>query len=409
MIPLLSLKQFLRDMRNQKLRTLMTMFGILWGTVAILILMGFGTGLQQSQIKRFKGLGDNISMIWPGMTSKPWKGLPRGRRIHFTEEDVAHIKSSNPNINISPEYRRWSVSLKSGKTNKLAYVAGVWPEFGDMRNVIPQAGGRFIDALDMLERKRVIFLGDELAQNLFGTEDIIGRSLLVNGAPFTVIGVMKEKDQNSSYSGRDNNQSWIPSTTFRTMWTRRYPDIMIVQPPEMKNMASVKKSIYAFLSAKYTFDPDDKESLQIWDTTESFKVFYDFFAAFKVFLIGIGLMTLIAGGIGVTNIMNVVLEERTKEIGIKMAVGAKKSNIMAQFLFETIILTAIGGALGFLIAHLTVWAFPARYTEYVGVPTINTSGAFLAIAALGLVALASGYFPARRAATLEPVKALKLF
>ena len=184
---------------------------------------------------------------------------------------------------------------------------------------------------------------------------------------------------------------------------------MIVQAPEMKNMASVKKNIYAFLSAKYTFDPDDKESLQIWDTTESFKFFYDFFSAFKIFLVGIGLMTLIAGGIGVTNIMNVVLEERTKEIGIKMAVGAKKSNIMVQFLFETIILTAAGGALGFLIAHLTVWAFPAQLTEYVGVPNINMYGALFAVAALGMVALVSGYFPARRAAGLEPVKALKLF
>ncbi|UCD94990.1 MAG: FtsX-like permease family protein, partial [Candidatus Zixiibacteriota bacterium] len=169
------------------------------------------------------------------------------------------------------------------------------------------------------------------------------------------------------------------------------------------------REIRGFLASKYKFDPEDTEALMIWDTTETFKFFAAFFLAFRAFLVGIGCLTLITGGIGVTNIMNVVLEERTKEIGVKMAVGARKSTIMLQFLFETGVLTIIGGGLGFLLAMLVIWAYPVSLIEYLGVPVVNTYGAVFAILVLGIVALVSGIFPARRAANLEPVKALKLF
>jgi putative ABC transport system permease protein len=411
MMPLLSIKQFFRDMRNQKMRTLMTMFGILWGTVAIILLMGFGTGLQKHNDKEMKGLGENISIIWGGgVTSKPWKGLPRGRRIWFTEEDVARMKSSLNTINhISPEFTRYSVPIKNKRANKLTRISGIWPEFSEMRNIIPQMGGRFINALDMAEKRRVVFLGNERAKDLFGEDDPIGKTVFVKNVPFTVIGVMKEKSQNSSYGGRDSRQAWIPSTTFKTMWTQRYPNNMIVQSPTPYAMVKVKKDIFRYMSNKYNFDPEDTEALFIWDTTEGLKFLTTFFLAFKFFLVGIGCLTLITGGIGVTNIMNVVLEERTKEIGIKMAVGAKKKTIMGQFLFETIILTALGGSLGFIISALLITFFPRNFEEYIGVPTLDITGAVFAVIVLGIVALVSGYFPARRAANLEPVKALKLF
>lgn len=406
----MAVRQLFRDMQKQKLRTLMTIFGILWGTVAVVLLMGFGNGLNDHFITQFKGLGENIAMYWPGLTSKPWHGLPRGRRIWFTENDVASMKANIHSIErISPEYRRWSVPIKSDRDNVLSYVAGVWPEFCEMRNIIPQMGGRFLNALDMAEKRRVVFLGNELAKDLFESDDPIGKRILLNNAPFTVIGVLKPKQQNSSYSGRDHSHAWIPSTTFKTMWSYRYANMMIVQAPRPGLMPRIERQIYRYLSDKYNFDPSDKETLMVWDTTEGFKSFYIFFAAFTVFLVSIGCMTLVTGGIGVTNIMNVVLEERTKEIGIKMAVGAKKITIMFQFLFETILLTAIGGILGFGVAAAVIYATGDRFAEHVGVPTLDVKGAVIAVLILGIVALASGYFPARRAANLEPVKALKLF
>jgi len=397
-------------MRKQKLRTLMTMFGILWGTVSVILLMAFGTGLYENQLKRFRGLGENISIIWPGLTSEPWQGLPRGRRIRFTEDDVSRMKARLGSVEkISPEYARYSVPLKSKRNNLVARVAGVWPEFGEMRNLIPQAGGRFINAYDMAEKRRVVFLGNKLAEDLFMNEDVVGLTVMINNVPFTVIGIMKPKDQNSSYSGRDYNHCWIPSSTFKTMWSHRYPQLMIAQSETPAKMARVKSDIYGFLASKYSFNPKDTEALMVWDTTEGLKFFATFFLAFRAFLVGIGCMTLITGGIGVTNIMNVVLEERTKEIGIKMAVGAKKYIIMIQFMFETILLTAIGGTLGFLIAFGIISVFPASLAEYTGIPTINPAGALLAISIIGIIALIAGFFPARRAASLEPVRALKLF
>ena len=410
MFQLLSIRQFFRDMRHQKLRTFMTMFGILWGTAAVIILLGFGTGLYKYQIKRFKGLGENICIFWPGLTSKPWKGLPRGRRIRFTEEDVARIKASVTSLKrISPEFARSSVPMKTGRNNLVARVAGVWPEFSEMRNLIPQAGGRFINAMDMAEKRRVVFLGNRLAERLFGQGDHVGRTFFIDNIPFTVIGIMSPKEQNSSYSGRDYNHAWIPSSTFKTMWSHRYPQMMIAQAQKPSMMGRVKKDIEGVLGTKYSFDPEDTEALMIWDTTEGFKFFATFFLAFRAFLVGIGCMTLVTGGIGVSNIMNVVLEERTKEIGIKMAMGAKKRLIMIQFMFETILLTAIGGALGFLLAFGIMKAVPPSLTENIGEPTVTLAGGLIAIGIIGVIAIVAGFFPARRAANLEPVKALKLF
>ena len=194
------------------------------------------------------------------------------------------------------------------------------------------------------------------------------------------------------------------------MYSRRYPSNTVVQAVDASEMESVKTGIYQYLARRYNFDPDDTEALSIWDTTEGFRFFNTFFLAFRMFLVGIGCLTLITGGIGVTNIMNVILEERTKEIGIKMALGAKKGTILMQFMFETILLTVLGGSIGFLIAMGIVKIYPLlNLTEHLGTPTVRIGGALLAASILGVLAFLAGIFPARRAASLEPVKALKLF
>jgi putative ABC transport system permease protein len=411
MFPLLSFKQFFNDMRRQKLRSALTMFGIFWGTCSIVLLFAFGKGITEAQIKSQKGLGDNIAIIWPGVTSKEFKGLPTGRSIRLTEEDISYLKDNAKTIwRISPEYQKWSVQLKYGKQNTLRYIGGVWPEFSDMRNVIPDDGSRFINERDMSEKRRVIFLGDQLKKDLFDTDEAVGKQILVNGTPFTVIGVMKEKEQNSSYTGRDNREAWIPASTFKAMFSRNYINLFIVQSPPTTSMKVTKQEIYKLLSGRHRFDPSDKETLGTWDTTEGIAFLKTFFLAFRYFLIGIGIATLITGGIGVSNIMNVVLEERTKEIGIKMAVGAHKSTILMQFVIETLLITAVGGFLGFVFAYAVVQVFPMfKLEEYIGVPQVDVWGGLLIIIILGVVGFVAGFFPARRAANLQPVQALKLF
>lgn len=411
MLPLLSIKQFFRDMRNQKLRTLMTMFGIMWGTVSVILLMAFGTGLHEYQVQRFRGLGEFITIIWPGMTSQPWEGLPRGRRIRPTEDDVVRMQKTLSSIkSISPEFTRHNVMLKSPKENMVARVSGVWPEFHEMRNIIPAQGGRFINDKDMADRRRTIFIGDELAEKLYAGEDPVGQSMQLNGMPFVIVGVMQPKIQNSSYGGRDNRNCYIPSTTFLNMYSNRFPNNIVVQAPDAAKMERTKDDIYKYMAGRYNFNPADTEALSIWDTTEGFRFFNTFFLAFRMFLVGIGCLTLITAGIGVTNIMNVVLEERSKEIGIKMALGAKRINILMQFMFETVLLTILGGTIGFLIALAIVKVFPLlNLTEHLGTPTLRAGGAIMTTSILGLLAFLAGIFPARRAASLEPVKALKLF
>lgn len=411
MMPILSFKQFFNDMRRQKLRTLMTTFGIFWGTCSIVLLFAFGKGLTEAQLKSQKGIGENLAIYWPGITSKEFKGLPKGRRIRFTEDDVSLIKvKSQTVLRISPEYSRGRVTMKRGRNTFSQQMIGVWPEFGDIRNVIPDVGSRFINDLDMAKKRRVIFIGDRLKTDLFGSDPAVGETILIDGVPFTVIGVMKKKEQDSSYSGRDNRKGFIPSTTFKMMFSNRHLNNFVVQCKPELSMKQTEREVYRILGAKYKFDPTDKEALSVWDTTEGFAFLKNFFTAFSTFLVGIGVATLITGGIGVTNIMNVVLEERTKEIGIKMALGARKSVILSQFIMETLLITTVGGLSGFLFAYLIVIVVPyANLEEFIGTPSVDTNIGLLAMGLIGVVGLVAGIFPARRAANLQPVQALKLF
>jgi putative ABC transport system permease protein len=405
-----SIKQFFADMRRQKMRTILTTFGIFWGTASIVLLFAFGQGIRESQTKSMKGMGERIAIFWPGLTSKEYKGLPKGRRINFTEDDIRLIKNRSTLVQyISPEYSRSNATLKVGKNTTVRQVKGVWPEFHDMRNIIPDSGSRFINDNDMAERRRVIFIGNLLAMDLYGKLNVVGETVLLDGTPFTVIGVMVDKEQNSSYGGRDTRSAWIPTTTFAGMYSTRHMDNFVAQSKPEYTMKQARREINGILGGRYRFDPDDDQALQVWDVTDAIDFIRSFFKAFQYFLVGIGVATLITGGIGVSNIMNVVLEERTKEIGIKMALGARKSYVLSQFVVETLFITFLGGIVGFLFAFGIVSVVGDNLKEFVGVPSVNIYSGLLITVLLGIVGLIAGIFPARRAANLQPVQALKLF
>jgi putative ABC transport system permease protein len=402
------LRQLFRDFRNEKLRTFLTVFGIVWGTVAISLMLAFGTGLHKQLIKNTAGLGDRIVIVWPGLTSIPYEGLGKGRRLRVTEEDIAAVRSEvNGLRRVSGEYQN-SMRLDYGTKTLSVDISGVASEFGLMRNLIPQEGGRFINAIDDREQRRMIFIGDKLKENVFGGSDAIGKTILLNQSPFQVVGVLQTKTQDSSYSGRDNEKAFIPASTYRALTGEKYVDNIVFQAESSGASKPVIDDVRAAFGKRLRFDKDDKEALSVWDTTEQFQFFDIFMLAFNAFLGIIGVLTLIVGGIGVSNIMNVIVEERTREIGIKMALGAKQRWILTQFLIETMLVTALGGAIGFLISYGICAVFPDGPSEFIGKPELSPLVAVLTATALGIVGLVAGYFPAREASRLDPVVAMKL-
>ena len=407
------LRQLFRDVRNEKLRTFLTVFGIVWGTVAISLMLAFGTGLHKQLIKNTAGLGDRIMIVWPGLTSIPFEGLGKGRRLRVTDEDLGAIRSEVQGLRrLSGEYMT-SMRLDYGTKTLSVDISGIITEFGEMRNLIPEEGGRFINPIDDANQRRVIFLGDELKTNVFGESDAIGKIILLNQSPFTVVGVLRKKPQDSSYSGRDKDKAFIPSSTFRALTGDKYVDNIVLQGKDTKDSKQLIEELRTAFGNRLRFDRTDKEALSIWDTTEQFKFFDIFMLSFNAFLGIIGVLTLIVGGIGVSNIMNVIVEERTREIGIKMALGAKQRWILTQFLIETMLVTAVGGAIGFGISYGLCWIFPrnpltAGSIEFIGSPELSPLVAILTAVALGIVGLIAGYFPAREASRLDPVVAMKL-
>jgi putative ABC transport system permease protein len=401
-------RQLIRDVKSEKLRTFLTVFGIVWGTVAISLMLAFGTGLHKQMVKNTAGLGDRIVIGWPALTSIPFEGLGKGRRLRVSEDDIAAVQKEVSGLKrISGEYMN-NMRMDYGTKTLSVDISGVTHVFGAMRNLIPQAGGRFINPIDDEQQRRVVFIGDQLATNVFGTTDPVGKVVLINNSPFTIIGVQIKKEQDSSYSGRDNEKGFVPSSTYRALTGEKYVDNMVFQAASAETTKPVIERVRAAFGKRLRFDPKDKEAMSMWDTTEQFEFFDKFMLAFNAFLGIIGVLTLVVGGIGVSNIMNVVIEERTREIGIKMALGAKQRWIMMQFLMETLLVTAIGGAIGFLISISVCKIFPESLVEYVGKPEVSPLVAFLTTIALGVVGLIAGYFPARDAARLDPVVAMKL-
>ena len=227
-----TLNEFLRDLRAQKLRTSLTIFGIVWGTVSIVVLLAFGMGFKKQLAVNMHGIGESIAIMFPGRTTKTYEGFGTGRPIHLMEEDALLLATEVGTIaKISPEYSRESpVSVGENIIN--SSVAGIYPIYSDMRNVIPAPGGRFVNELDMRERRRVVVLGDEVKRLLFGESEAIGKLVYIGNVPFTVIGIMMKKIQNSSYNRRDQDRVFIPASTFSSVYGSIYVRNIIFVPKD---------------------------------------------------------------------------------------------------------------------------------------------------------------------------------
>lgn len=401
-------REFLSDLQRQKMRTVLTILGITWGTVAVVVLLAFGSGLAKQMKTNARGIGENVVILSPGVTTKSYQGFPEGRATRLREADVDALRNEVPDIlRISPEYGNWR-SVRRGRQLANPFVSGVNPEYAEMRNVFAAAGGRFLNDQDMDGRKRVAFLGDALAQLLFAGDDPIGQQVYLGTTPFTVIGVLQPKAQNSSYQSRDQDRIFIPATTYVSMFGDRYVSRILYQPVNPIQSEAIRAQVIEVLSGRHRFDPTDRDAVFVWDTGENMKMFEYLFLGFNLFLGVVGSFTLIVGGIGVANIMYIVVRERTREIGLKRALGAKRVDILGQIFFETTLIVGIGAALGLLISVVMVKvAGMLPIEEMVGVPELSPFVIGLTLVLLAFVAFFSGLFPARRAANLDPVESLR--
>jgi putative ABC transport system permease protein len=402
------LREFALDLRRQKLRSALTILGITWGTVAVVVLLACGLGLAAQMRKNARGIGDGVVILSGGTTTRAFAGFSEGRRIRLVKDDLALLRREVPGIGLmSPEYGRWT-PVRRGANASNPFVTGVVPEYEDLRNVFPEPGGRFLNDADLEGRRRVAVLGDELKALLFGDAEAVGEVVYIGETPFTVVGVMKKKQQDSSYQSRDKDRIFIPATTFESVYGDRYVQRIIYSPKDPAQSPAVTRRIYEVLGRRYRFDALDRDALSVWDTNEMMKMFTYLFLGFNAFLAIVGSFTLVVGGIGVANIMYVVVKERTREIGVKRALGARRRDILGQVLVETTLVVGTGAALGLAISYaLVALAGMLPIEEFVGVPEISPLVLGSTLALLALIAFLAGLFPARRAARLDPVEALR--
>jgi putative ABC transport system permease protein len=392
---------------------MLTLFGIVWGTVSITVLSALGESVHRALLKGEKGLGNGLVRVAGGMTSRPYEGFPKDRWIGFFRRDGELISNKISEAEFAcTEYGTTNREIAWNRRTMTEQIVGVEPEFQDLRSCFPQDGGRFINELDIRERRRVAFLGNNLKEKLFGKVPAVGQTMRIMNMPFKVIGVMRPKLQLSSYYSSDKDLIFIPASTFENLIGWRNVSGILYKPRDPATGQRTKATIKTFLARRYGYDPNDSRVLYIFDTKEVVDILNDVGIGMRVFMFVIGALTLIVAGVGVANIMFVLVQDSTRQIGIKMAVGAKRVHILRQYLLEGFTLVIVGGALGLVFSWFVLWLFRQIPTSeeglaYLGKPELSLSTSLIVSSVLTLIALAAGFFPARRAASVDPVEALR--
>lgn len=418
------LEEIFNSIRKNKLRTFLTGFSIAWGIFMLIILLASGNGLRNGMQENFRYMSSNSVSLYPGRTTMPYKGMPKGREIKLKEDDIDYLKKSFPTIvgDITPMTTTWNstISYKQEYTNPR--VEGVNAEYQRLRNIDVIAGkGRFINEADLREDRKVALLHENTVKILFRNgENPLGQYVRINKIPFQVVGIYTDMS-----GGGQNPSVLIPYTTGIAIFTPS-GDLRSI-PFEMKTLQT-KEETEAFieevrkrLGAKHQFDPADRNAIWIWDRLTDFLQAQGIFNGIALFVWIIAIGTLIAGVVGISNIMLITVKERTREFGIRKALGATPSSILRMILLESVIITAVFGYIGMVVgiglteminmgmeqmAQQSAASGAESHTIFKN-PTVDLGVVLMATLLLIVAGLIAGYVPAKKAVSIKPIEALR--
>ena len=409
------LNQSFATFRAHKMRIFLTMFGIVWGIASVILLVGLGRGFSVDQKRRLQTLGKDLVIVWGGRTSAQVGGRAAGREINLTIDDAHLIRDECYLVkNVSPELRR-TIPEVSQFNSASRGVVGMWPSYQDFRSLLLEEG-RLITDDDERESRRVVILGSAARQQLFPGQPAVGAAILIKSLPYTVVGTIKKKDQNSNYSGPDNDYLFAPYSSVARDFpppekpgiTRGWLENIVFEVGQPEEHDAAVEQVRRVLGRVHHFDAKDKDALFIWDTMEGAKILDKIFGVVTFFFGCVAVTTLCLGGIGVMNIMLVSVTERTREIGVRKALGATSHDILRQFFAESVLLTVVSGTLGLILGVgicLGISSLPLP--DFVPHPIVSPISIAASIATLSLITLTAGMYPAQRAAEMPPVESLR--
>jgi putative ABC transport system permease protein len=412
-------QEVFQSLRRNKLRTVLTACGVFWGVLMLVVMLGFARGLENAVTRDFANWSPNAIFVWGQRTSKPYSGQQPGRDVVLTEEDAEYLAARVPGIQaVVPRNQsggRWGgTNLVTRKDKSESFgVFGDVPEYLQLENLVISQG-RFIDAWDVSERRKIAVIGDRVREVMFGQEDPVGQSLRIGNADYLVAGVYKSP-QTGGRGDWINGRIFIPRTTFARTYNsgNRLGTIAILVAPQASS-AEIEQEVLTALRSRHRVHPEDLQAYGSFNRQKEFKKINNLFLGISGLTWIVGVLTMLAGAIGVSNIMMIAVAERTREIGIRKAIGATPISIMIQIVKEAVVLTALSGYLGLVagvgvlqVASHIVEAMPkGKGPTFFSSPEIDLSRAVFAAVMLTVAGALAGLAPARSAVSVRPVEAL---